>query len=120
MRDYRKIRAWQLADDLAIALYKATSDFPKAEAYGLTSQIRRSAVSVPANIVEGAARQHTKEYLQFLYIALGSLAEVGYYIGFSERIGYLSSSHVQPLSALHDSTTKTLRGLINFIEKSKI
>ena len=72
-RDYTKIKAWQLADELALLIYKATKDFPKSEVWGLTSQMRRAAVSVPANIVEGAARRKRNEYLHFLYIAMSSL-----------------------------------------------
>ena len=67
-RDYTKIKAWQLADQLAILVYKATESFPKSEIWSLTSQMRRAAISVPANIVEGSARKNKKEYLQFLYI----------------------------------------------------
>lgn len=118
-RDYKKIRAWQLADELAIMVYKATNEFPKSEIFGLTSQMRRAAISVPANIAEGSARKHTKEYLQFLHIAMGSLAELGYYIEFSQRIGYLKSEDAQGLISLHERTAKTLRALINFIEESK-
>lgn len=89
-RDYNKIKAWQLADELAIKIYKLTQKFPRNEIFGLTSQMRRAAVSVPANIVEGSARQYQKEYLQFLYISMGSLAELGYYIRLSYEIGYLN------------------------------
>jgi len=119
-RDYKKIRAWQLADELAFLIYKATQHFPKQEMWGLTSQMRRAAISVPANIVEGATRNHKKEYLQFLYTSLGSLAELGYYIEFSARIGYLNDTELKDLSGLHEQTSKTLRALINYIEKSKV
>ena len=77
-RDFRKIKAWELADALVISIYAITKSFPKEELYGLCSQIRRSAVSVPSNIAEGAGRNHKKEYLNFLYIAKGSLAELDY------------------------------------------
>lgn len=119
-RDYKKIRAWQLADGLAIAVYRATSKFPKSELFALTSQMRRAAISVPANISEGSARRHGNEYLQFLYIAMGSLSEVGYYLDFSQRIDYLKEVDAQPLMSLHERTAKTLRALINFIEKSRV
>jgi four helix bundle protein len=88
--------------------------------WGLTSQMRRAAISVPANIVEGATRNHKKEYLQFLYTSLGSLAELGYYVNFSSRIGYLNDTELKDLSGLHEQTSKTLRVLINYIEKSKV
>lgn len=119
-RDYKKIRAWQLSDELAFLVYKATRHFPKEEMWGLISQMRRAAISVPANIVEGSARNHTKEYLQFLYTAMGSLTELGYYIDFSGRIGYLNNIELGDLSKLHEQTAKTLRALINYIEKSNI
>lgn len=75
---------------------------------------------VPANIVEGATRNHKKEYLQFLYTSLGSLAELGYYVDFSSRIDYLNDTELKDLSGLHEQTSKTLRALINYIEKSKV
>ncbi len=119
-RNYKKIKAWQLADELAIAIYNATMSFPKEEMFGLTSQMRRAGVSVPANIVEGSSRNHTKEYIQFLYTAISSLYELGYYIDFSHRVGYLKDADFGKLSPLHEHTTKTLRALINYIEKSQV
>ena len=86
-RDYRKIKAWQLADALALLVYKATKEFPKREIWGLTSQMRRAAVSVPANRVKGPARRNRKEYLQFLYRAMSSLVELSYYIKFTKALG---------------------------------
>ena len=118
-RDYKKIRAWQLADELAILIYKVTTSFPKEEMFGLTNQMRRASVSVPANIVEGSARNHIKEYLQFLYTAISSLSELGYYIDFSYRIGFLKSNDFDILISLYERTIKTLRALITYIEKSK-
>ena len=119
-RDYKKIKAWQLADELAIGIYKVTRTFPKGEIFGLTSQMRRAAVSVPANIVEGSARKHEKEYVWFLYTAIGSLYEVGYFIDFARRIGHLNEDKSTALSSLQERTTKTLRALINHIEKSNV
>jgi four helix bundle protein len=118
-RDYNKIKAWQLADELAIKIYKLTQKFPRDEIFGLTSQMRRAAVSVPANIVEGSARQYQKEYLQFLYISMGSLAELGYYIRFSHEMGYLNKEDYDVMNLHYDRTIKTLRALMNFIEKNK-
>lgn len=79
MRDYKNIKAYQLADDLVVEIYKATRNFPKQEQYGLTSQLRRAALSVPTNIAEGASRKHKPDYLHFLYIARASIAEVEIY-----------------------------------------
>jgi four helix bundle protein len=93
MRDYTKIEAWRLADDLTVAVYERTHSFPREEIYGLTSQLRRAAYSVPANIVEGASRE-SKDYLHFLYIARGSLSEAQYFIHLARRLGYLSSAEL--------------------------
>ena len=100
MRDYTKIEAWKLADDLTVAIYERTKSFPKEELYGLTSQIRRAAYSVPANIAEGASRESKKDYLHFLYIARGSLSEAQYFIHLTQRLGYISD--VVPLAGQSD------------------
>ena len=89
MRDYRKIEAWQLADDLAVAIYRLSNGLPREEIYGLTSQMRRSAVSVAANIVEGSARETKGDYLHFLHIARGSLAETQYFIHLTRRLEFV-------------------------------
>lgn len=120
-RDFRNIKAWKNADDLATLIYSVTKTFPKEELYGLTSQIRRAAVSIPANIAEGAARKNTKEYLQFLYIAQGSASELEYLLHLSKRTGYLKDSEYDKLEDLREQTAKMLYGLISYIEKeSKI
>ncbi len=75
-RNHRSLNAWQQAMELVVAVYQATSKFPQNEQYGLTSQLRRAAVSVPANIAEGAARNGSKEFLHFLGIASGSLSDL--------------------------------------------
>jgi len=119
-RDYRKIKAWQFAGRLAVDVYKATAEFPKAEVWGLVSQMRRAAVSVPANIVEGSARRSQTEYVHFLYISISSLAELGYYIKFAREVGYLPAKTHDKLGSMHEETAKTLRGLINHIERSRV
>lgn len=90
MRDHNKLRAFKLADELAIDIYEVTTNFPKEEIYGLTSQMRRAAVSVASNIVEGCARESQSEYLRFLEIAFGSLRELHYQFSLSIRLGYLN------------------------------
>ena len=119
-RDYTKIKAWQLTDKLALLVYRATKDFPKSEIWGLTSQMRRAAVSVPANIVEGSARRNRNEYLQFLYIAISSLAELSYYIRFTKELEYLHTNGYEELWAKAQEGLRTLQGLISYIEKSKV
>jgi four helix bundle protein len=89
MRDYTKIEAWRLKDDLTVAIYERTRCFPREEIYGLTSQLRRAAYSVPANIVEGASRESKKDYLHFLYIARGSLSETQYFIRLARRLNFV-------------------------------
>ena len=105
MRDYTKIEAWRLADDLTVAVYERTRSFPKEEMYGLTSQLRRASYSVPANIVEGASRESKKDYLHFLYIARGSLSETQYFIHLARRLDYLS---LEEADALREQTKSSL------------
>ena len=116
-RYFRKIKAWQLADRLAVEVYGSTKAFPKDEIYGLRSQIRRAAVSVPTNIVEGSARQHKREYLNFLYIAKGSLAEVDYLFHLANQLGYIGENTYHKMQDLIDNASKTLAGLIKSVEK---
>lgn len=117
MRDYTKIKAWQLADDLTVAIYQSTQSFPKEEVYSLTSQLRRAAYSVPANITEGSARESKKDYLHFLYVARGSLSEAQYFIHLSRRLGYLAEKDAAELDAQTKLTFGCLHGLIQAVEK---
>lgn len=117
MRDYTKIEAWKLADDLTVAVYERTRKFPKEEVYGLTSQLRRASYSVPANIVEGSSRESKKDYLHFLYIARGSLSETQYFIHLARRLGYLSFQEAEALHIQTKSTFGCLHGLIKSVEK---
>jgi len=99
MRDHTKLRAFELADEVAMLVYRVTARFPKEELFGLTSQIRRAAVSVPSNIVEGCARDSQADYLRFLNIAFGSLRELHYQLNLSKRLGFLTnedSSLIEP------------------------
>ncbi|MGH2637877.1 MAG: four helix bundle protein [Rhabdochlamydiaceae bacterium] len=89
---YRELKTWQLAMDLAQQIYSVTNSFPKSELYGMTSQMRRASVSIPSNFAEGYARNHRAEYLQFIGIARGSLAELETLVILSESIGYLDSA----------------------------
>jgi four helix bundle protein len=91
MANYKNLIVFQKADELAFRIYKATESFPKSEVFGLTSQLRRAALSIPTNIVEGYARKSKKELLQFINISMGSHAETEYLFGFSKRLGYVKS-----------------------------
>lgn len=95
---WRNLEVWKLADEFALQIYKTTKDFPKEETYGLTSQLRRSALSIPTNIVEGYSKRGDKELAHFLNIALGSLAETKYLLYFSNRLGYLNQETYERLS----------------------
>lgn len=117
MRDYTKILAWQRADDLTVAVYEATRGFPKEEVYSLTSQLRRSAYSVPSNIVEGSSRESLKDYLHFLHIARGSLSETRYFIHLAGRLGYLADDRRQSLMEASEDALRVLAGLIRSVEK---
>ena len=101
-------------------MYRTTQEFPKSEIWGLTSQMRRAAVSVPANIVEGSARRNRNEYIQFLYIAKSSLAELDYYIRFTKECGYSDTNKYEELWLNAQEGLKTLQGLISYIEKSGV
>jgi len=112
MQDHRKLKAFELADNFVLTAYRATRSFPKDELYGLTSQLRRAAVSVAGNIVEGCARDSTKEYLNFLNIAFGSLREAGYYVELAHRLHYLPDAEAVALRQQYDDCAKVLFGLI--------
>jgi len=116
-RDFKNIKAWQYADDLAVSVYFRTRSFPREELYGITSQLRRAVVSVSANIAEGATREHKKEYLHFLYIAMGSMVEIEYLLHLSRRVEYLEDDEYKKLEDLRKKTAKTLYGLINSVKK---
>jgi four helix bundle protein len=111
MRDYRKIVAWQVAHDLAKTVYAATKGFPSEERYGLTSQIRRAALSVPTNIVEGSARRTPRDYAHFLSIAWASLKETEYLLLFATDLGFLGAEDAAQLQAKIDACCSKLVGL---------
>ncbi len=107
MGKYEDLIVFQKADELAFQIYAATKTFPKDEIYGLTSQLRRAALSIPTNIVEGHARRTKKEFKQFMNIALGSYAETRYLFDFSRRLGY-SKGNIVRIQSLIDEVGKLL------------
>jgi four helix bundle protein len=116
MRDHTKLRAFELADEIAVLVYQATKTFPKEEVYGLTSQMRRAAVSIPSNIVEGCARESQADYLRFLEFAFGSLRELKYQCNLSKRLGYFEQG-IPVLDSKIDETEKVLGALLRSMRK---
>ncbi|MCL7488675.1 MAG: four helix bundle protein [Desulfobulbaceae bacterium] len=112
MRDHKKLRAFELADEVVLLIYQLTRGFPDQERYGLTSQMRRAAVSVPSNIVEGCARQSQSEYLRFLEIAFGSLRELHYQFDLSMRLGYSNGHDMSHCESKIIETEKVLGALL--------
>lgn len=112
MRDHTKLRAFELADEVAFLIYRATRGFPKEDIYGLTSQMRRAAVSVPSNIVEGCARESQVKYLRFLEIAFDSARELHYQFGLARRLGYTNKLDVPDCDSKMVETEKVLSALI--------
>ncbi len=108
---YRKLIAWQKADELAFQIYQVTKNFPSEEKFGLISQMRRAALSTAANIAEGYAKNSTKDKINFYNIALGSLTEIEYYLDFSSRLSYISDIQYQNLTKLRSETGRLLNGL---------
>jgi four helix bundle protein len=110
MATHKELEVWKLGIDLVEKIYQLTKVFPKEEIYGLTAQIRRSGISIPSNIAEGAARRNTKEYVQFLYISLGSLSELETQLIISQRLTFLKSD------SIFEEVEKLRRKLLNFIK----
>lgn len=113
--DHKEMDVWKRSMDLVEMVYEVSDQFPKEEIYGLTSQIRRAAVSVPSNIAEGAARKGNKEFAQFINIALGSLAEVETQYMLWIRLGFISKK--MELVELIVSVKKLLLGTRNYLMK---
>ncbi|MGC4040368.1 MAG: four helix bundle protein [Flavobacterium sp.] len=97
MRDFKKYDIWQLSHSMTLEAYKLTSDFPKEELYGLTSQLRRATLSIPTNISEGCGRSSDKDFNQFLNIALGSANETEYLLILSHDLNYISDDYFKKL-----------------------
>jgi four helix bundle protein len=115
-KSFRDLLVWKQAMQLAKDCYLLTQEFPKAELYGMTGQMRRAAVSIPANIAEGSGRGSRKDYQQFLRIAQGSLRELETYLLLCPAIEMATSEQVQPLLEQQESIGKLLRALIQSLE----
>jgi four helix bundle protein len=117
IKSYQDLAVWQKAMDLVVMCYQMTTKFPKNEIYGLSSQLQRAAVSVPANIAEGRHRQHSKEFLQHLSIAYGSLAELETHIQIAGRLNYIYEDQINKMLGITAEIGKMLNGLRRSIEK---
>ncbi len=110
--------AWQKSMDFAIFIYKIVKQFPDQERYGLTSQITRAAISVSANIAEGYARASSKEFLHFLSISLGSLAEVENFIELAKRLGYISLVEYNKANEMNDEIRRIIKSTVTTIKRN--
>jgi four helix bundle protein len=116
MQDYKNLKVWQKSHHLVLAIYKATAKFPKEELYGLTSQIRRAAASIPANMAEGCARGGDPEFARFLHIAQASASELDYHLLLARDLNYLNKTDYERIA---NDLTEIRRMLTTFIQKLK-
>ena len=117
LKSYRDLEVWQKAMDLVVECYQITRKFPKSEIYGLTSQLQRAAVSIPANIAEGRGRQYTREFVQYLSIAYGSLAELETHLQIAQRLSYLDMNQIKQMLDKTAEVGRMLNGLRRSLEK---
>ncbi|MDO3391534.1 four helix bundle protein [Bacteroides sp. ET489] len=113
MKTHKDLLVWKKSIDLVEQIYKFTKQFPKEELYGITNQMRRCAVSIPANIAEGSGRKNKAEFIQFLHIALGSASELETHLIISQRLGFLSSNSYDEIMNALNEIIKMICGLIN-------
>ena len=114
-KGFRKLIVWQKSDELAFQVYQVTQSFPKSEIFGIVSQMRRAALSVPANLAESSGRSSRKEKLYFCNVAKGSLTELEFFIDFSLRMNFLNEEKHKALCLLREDTGKLLHGYMKFL-----
>jgi four helix bundle protein len=114
---WKDLKVWDKAHHLVIEVYKITTSFPKDELYGLTSQLKRSTISIPANIVEGHSKNTTKEYIQFLYNSRGSLEETRYYLLLAKTLNFLDNGSYEKLELDCEEISKMLNALIGSLKR---
>lgn len=119
MKSHKDLDVWKRSVALVTSIYTITKNYPQYELYGLTNQIRRAAVSIPSNIAEGAARKNTKEFIQFLYIALGSLSELETQIIISHNLKYTSENEINSIQSELTEIRNMILGLVNFLKTKK-
>ena len=118
VKDYKDLRIWQKGIEIAEKIYAVTDNFPKTELYGLASQMRRASVSISSNIAEGFVRNHRKEYVQFLYISLGSCAELDTQLIIANKRNYITKSKTEELAEDINHESRMLVSLINKIRQN--
>jgi len=119
MRDFRNLKAWQKAHETALSVYRATQPFPREELYGLVSQLRRAASSVPANIAEGCGCDGNREFARFLNIALRSASETEYHLLLARDLGYLDAKTHELLDDQVTEVKRMLTGLVGRLEADR-
>ncbi len=120
LKNYRDLKVWQKSYRLCLDLYRITKKFPKEERYGLTSQIRRAAVSIPSNIAEGYGRKTTADYLRFLYIAYGSICEFETQLLLSGDLNYVNIENLKALKDGTEEVERMLKALIKSLENKRL
>ena len=120
LRNYKDLKVWQRSYELCLEIYRVTKGFPKEERYGLTSQIRRAAASVPSNIAEGYGRKTTPEYIKFLYVAYGSNCELETQILLSGDLGYIETDKLKKLQSEIGEVERMLKALIKSLENKHL
>lgn len=108
MQDFRELKVWQKAHELTLTIYRATASFPREERFGMTSQIRRCAASVPANLAEGRCRRTDREFARFVETALGSASETSYHLLLARDLGYLPDDDYAKIAQMADEVRKML------------
>lgn len=112
IRNFRDLDVWKIGKEIVLEVYRATESFPKAELYGLAAQMRKASVSIPSNVAEGFNRFHNKEYRQFLFIALGSCAELETQVELSSDLGYIDQRARDLMIEKLDHESRMLRNLV--------
>ncbi len=119
MRDFRTLKVWERAHQLTLSVYEITRGFPREELYGLTSQMRRAASSIPANMAEGCGRSGNGDLHRFLDIAMGSAAELSYFSLLSRDLGLISPKSYVDLSGLADEVQRMLASLLRKVQTAR-
>ena len=119
MKDFRQLKVWEKSHQLALAIYKATKQFSKEELYGLTSQIRRSSMSIPTNIAEGCGRNTDKEFARFLQIAMGSASETEYQLILARDLEFLTKDEHEKLHSEVEEVKRMLASLLKTIRADR-